>query len=131
MKSHHPFTWPESHLDQCWTIEVERNDEPIAYVWFHEIHDKVIECHAVAHPDSRGRWLTRELFAMIKDTIINETDCTACVAQIHHPSIARMWGRLGFVVYPHFAILKVKDVDDGRTVRITTDADNSSPDQGS
>ena len=112
-------------------IEVERDGELIALVWFHTLHGSVIECHAVAHPDSRGRWLTRDLFALIKDTIINETDCSACVSQIHYPAIARMWGKLGFDVYPTFAILKVKDVDDGRTIRIATDADSRSPDQGS
>jgi len=85
----------------------------IALVWFNTILPSVIECHAVSRPDVRNRWLSHELFDMISHTIKEDTGCTACVAQIHSPNVARLWKRFGFEIYPTFAILKVKELEDG------------------
>lgn len=90
-------------------ISVEHEDEISALVWFNYIYKKVIECHAVSSPEVRGRWLTQDLFDMISTTIKIETDCTACIAQIHSPGVARLWKRFGFEVHKDFAILNVKD----------------------
>ena len=109
MKSYHPYAWASIHLDMGWTIEVERGELLEAVIWFTPVHDTVIECHAVVHPDSRGRWFSRGLLHSIYKTIVDETGCTACIAQIHDPSVGKLWGQIGFVVYPSFAILTIED----------------------
>ena len=109
MATYHPHEWPESELAQSWLIEVEREGELEALVWFTTLYDTILECHAVARPDVRGSWLKRDLYATLHHALRNEIEATAVVAQIYDPHVARIWRRLGFTVLPHFAVLNLED----------------------
>ena len=109
VKLHHPYAWASTHLDNGWTIELEREGDLEGVIWFSPLYAKIIECHAVIHPDGRGRWFSRGLLHTIYKTIVTETGCTACVAQIHDPKVGKLWEQIGFTVYPSFAILTIED----------------------
>ena len=109
MKAHHPHEWPESELAQAWLIEVEREGELEALLWFSVLWEDVLECHAVARPDVRGRWLKRDLHATLHHAVRDEIGASAVVAQIYDPHVGRIWRRLVFTVLPNFAVLDMKD----------------------
>ena len=107
---YHPFEWPETELAQSWMVEIDRDGDIEALVWFTTVYDDIIECHAVAHPDARGRWLKRDVYATISNTIQEVVKPSHVICQIHSNHIAHIWTRLGFQVYPHVAILDLKDL---------------------
>ena len=112
VKSHHPYGWSQTLLDHCWLMEVTADDELIALVWFNRVCPGVIECHACALPEWRGRWLKRDVLYGLRQ-IIGVTGCRACIIQITTPLVRRICRRLGFKVLSKIAILELGEAPDG------------------
>jgi hypothetical protein len=91
-------------------MEISLNDEIEALVWFNYLGTMdVIECHAVCHPDSRGRWLNRSIYNTIHDVMVEDSGAHACVAQVYTPLVERIWRAFGFTIHGNIATYKFKE----------------------
>ena len=85
--------WTASLLSNCWLLEVCADDHYVAaLVWVHLVDgaDKVIEVHAAAAPEYRGRWLTaRTLDSLFQ--VIGSSGARTVIAQVTTPIIGRIW----------------------------------------
>ena len=105
VKSFHPGGWTAELLNECWLVEVADGETTVALVWFAPLINDVIECHAVALPTWKGRWLTRNVIHTIGSQVPEITGARACIAQTPTPEISLLWRRLGFETYDTIAIL--------------------------
>lgn len=115
VKSHYPYSevWTTDLLNHCWLVEVSSGPDLAALVWFNPAADGVIECHACAAPEWRGRWMTRRVVDTIANGIIEQTKCRYAVAQVPSPFIARLWRRMGFEVHDTIATLQIQENEHG------------------
>ena len=104
VKTYHPYGWPESYLNRCWLVEVSRGDDMMALFWFSPVTDAVVECHACAAPEYRGRWMTRTVINYVYEAF-ETTGATHAVAQVVSPLVERIWRRIGFTIHGRIATL--------------------------
>lgn len=112
IREHHPFamTFPVESLGDMYFVLVTHGEYWAALLWVHWVQgaDKVLEVHAAAAPQYRGRWLTvavREQLARA-ETLLQPRTVTA---QVLSPRIGRLMQRLGFEIIGPLAVRKRDD----------------------
>ena len=95
--THHPERWSVESLNQCHLMEVADGDYVAALVWAHWFDgaDRVLEIHACAAPDYRGRWLNRRTMECLF-YLQPYTGARALIAQTRTPMAERIWRAFGF-----------------------------------
>jgi hypothetical protein len=90
-------------------MEIADGEYVGALVWAHWVPgaDKVIEVHAAAAAEYRGRWLTsRTLDSLFQ--IVGIAGAKTIIAQITSPLAERIWRGLGFEIAAGLAYLNVE-----------------------